>query len=41
MLDDAYYLDVLPIVDRQLGVAGLRLARVLNDAYASNKCSVR
>jgi len=41
VLDDAYYLDVLPIVDRQLGVAGLRLARFLNDAYASNKCSVR
>jgi hypothetical protein len=31
-LDDRYLRDVLPILDRQLGVAGLRLAKVLNDA---------
>ena len=37
VLDDSYYLDVLPIMDRQLGVAGLRLARFLNDAFASNR----
>jgi hypothetical protein len=38
VLDDRYFRDVLPILDRQLGVAGLRLARFLNDAYASNQC---
>jgi acid phosphatase len=32
-LDDAYYDRALPIMDRQLGVAGLRLARLLNDAF--------
>ena len=32
VLDDRYFRDVLPILDRQLGVAGLRLARFLNDA---------
>ena len=31
---------VSPIVTRQLGVAGLRLAKYLNDAYASNQCPV-
>ena len=30
--------EVLPILDRQLGVAGLRLARFLNDAYGSKQC---
>ena len=40
VLDDAYYQKVLPVLDRQLGVAGLRLARFLNDAYASNQCPV-
>ena len=28
-------------LDRQLGVAGLRLARFLNDAYASSSCPAR
>jgi hypothetical protein len=37
VLDDAYYRAMLPILDRQLGVAGLRLARLLNDAAAA-KC---
>lgn len=41
VLDDSYYLDVLPIMDRQLGVAGLRLARFLNEAYELNKCPVK
>ena len=41
VLDDAYYLDVLPVLDRQLGVAGLRLARFLNEAYGSNKCPAK
>jgi hypothetical protein len=35
VLDDRYLRDVLPILDRQLGVAGLRLARFINDAAAA------
>jgi len=35
VLDDNYFNKALPILDRQLGVAGLRLARFLNDAYAA------
>ena len=35
---DAYYDRVLPLLDRQLGRAGLRLARFLDAAYASNAC---
>jgi hypothetical protein len=34
VLDDRYLRDVLPIMDQQLGLAGLRLARFLNDASA-------
>ena len=37
VLDDRYFRDVLPILDRQLGVAGLRLAKFLNDVSAE-KC---
>jgi hypothetical protein len=37
VLDDRYLLDVL-VLDRQLGIAGLRLARLLNAAYGSNQC---
>ncbi len=40
VLDDRYLRDVLPIMDRQLGIAGLRLARFLNDA-ASQACPAR
>ncbi|HEY0329888.1 MAG TPA: S1/P1 nuclease [Rhodopseudomonas sp.] len=40
VLDDSYYTLILPILDRQLGVAGLRLARFLNEAYSSNQCPV-
>jgi len=40
VLNDVYFRDVLPVLDRQLGVAGLRLARFLNEAYASNQCPV-
>jgi hypothetical protein len=36
VLDDAYYRAVLPVLDRQLGVAGLRLARFLNEAAAGH-----
>ena len=37
ILDDRYFRDVLPILDRQLGVAGLRLAKFLNEA-ATDTC---
>jgi hypothetical protein len=40
VLDDDYYRKILPFLDRQLGVAGLRLARFLNDAYGSKQCPV-
>ena len=39
VVDDAYFQNVLPVLDRQLGVAGLRLAKLLTDAYASNECT--
>jgi hypothetical protein len=35
VLDDRYLHDVLPTLDRQLGIAGLRLARLLNQVYES------
>lgn len=38
VLDDSYYLNVLPIVDRQLSLAGVRLARFLNEALAERSC---
>jgi hypothetical protein len=41
VLDDHYFDFALPIIDRQLGVAGLRLASLLNDAYASDSCPAR
>jgi hypothetical protein len=37
-LDDRYLRDVLPIMERQLGSAGLRLARFLNQAAALRAC---
>ncbi len=37
-VDDAYYEAVLPLLDRQLALAGLRLAAFLNGAYASADC---
>jgi hypothetical protein len=40
VLDDAYYREMLPIVERQLGLAGIRLARMLNEAYSSSACPV-
>jgi len=30
-IDEAYYLRERPVVDRQLALAGLRLARLLNE----------
>jgi len=37
-LDDRYYRAVHPILDRQLALAGVRLAQFLNEAYASDRC---
>jgi hypothetical protein len=37
-LDQAYYDRVTPLVSQQLGFAGLRLARYLNDAFSSSQC---
>ena len=41
VVDDAYYARALPALDRQLGLAGIRLARFLNDAYASAACPLK
>jgi len=41
VLDDAYFQKVSPMVDRQLALGGLRLARFLNEAYASRSCPAR
>ena len=38
VLDDNYYQSIQPILDKQLSLAGIRLARFLNDAYVSNRC---
>jgi len=35
-IDDAYYRKVRPFLDQQLVLGGVRLARFLNDAYASD-----
>ena len=40
VLTDDYLNKVVPVLDRQLGRAGLRLARFLNQAYASRRCPV-
>jgi hypothetical protein len=38
ILDDAYLEEAMPILDRQLALAGLRLARFLNEAYGPGDC---
>jgi S1/P1 Nuclease len=38
VLDDEYYRDSIPVVDRQLALAGVRLARVLNETLRSAQC---
>ncbi|WP_144631040.1 S1/P1 nuclease [Bordetella genomosp. 13] len=38
VLDDAYLAKARPILDRQLSVAGLRLAHLLNQAFAAKRC---
>ena len=35
VVDDTYYNKVLPALDRQLGLAGLRLAKFLNEGYGA------
>ena len=40
IVDDGYYAKVLPTLDRQLGLGGLRLAQFLNEAYGG-ACSIR
>jgi hypothetical protein len=37
-LNDEYYNRVLPILDQQLALGGLRLAKFLNDAFAASTC---
>ena len=36
-IDEAYYLRERPVVDRQLALAGLRLARLLNEELGGAK----
>ena len=38
VMDEGYFNQVLPVMDRQLGVGGLRLARFLNETFRSPKC---
>lgn len=41
VVGDGYYAKVLPTLDRQLGLAGLRLASFLNDVQAPGQCRAR
>ena len=41
IVDDAYHAKILPTLDRQLGLAGPRLARFLNDVQAPGQCTAR
>ncbi|MGO4560089.1 S1/P1 nuclease [Mesorhizobium sp. 2RAF21] len=38
VLDDAYRNENLPLIDQQLGTAGLRLAELLNKAFSTSSC---
>jgi hypothetical protein len=40
-LDQSYYKKAQPVLDKQLGRAGVRLARFLNDAYAATTCPMQ
>jgi len=40
VLDEPYYETVLPLLDQQLGLAALRLAAFLKDAFSSDQCPV-
>ena len=39
VLDDAYYQQALPVLDKQLALGGLRLAAWLNDTLSSTVCT--
>jgi S1/P1 Nuclease len=41
VIDQSYYTAVLPVIDRQLGIGGLRLARYLDAAMAPGACQAR
>ncbi len=41
VLEQKYYDDALPILDRQLGAGGLRLARYLDEAFAEKDCATK
>jgi S1/P1 Nuclease len=41
VIDQSYYSAALPILDRQLGLGGLRLARYLDAALAPDACQAR
>ena len=38
VFDDGYLIKVRPTLDKQLAVAGPRLAKVLNDGFAAKRC---
>lgn len=38
-IDDAYRIKMEPVVDRQLAVGGLRLAKLLDKAFAAKQCA--
>ena len=40
LVNEDYYSKALPTLDRQLGRAGVRLARFLDDAFSSSECRV-
>ena len=40
VIDDAYYKMAMPLLDKELAVAGLRLAKFLNEAYSSASCKI-
>jgi hypothetical protein len=40
VLDDNYLNTVVPVLDRRRGLGDLRLARFLNQAYASTTCAL-
>jgi hypothetical protein len=39
VVEDGYYAKILPTLDRQLGLAGLRLARLLNEVQVPGQCA--
>ena len=40
ILNDDYYVEVLPVLDQQLGLAALRLTRFLTAALSSDECAM-